>query len=43
MRNSFKNVEYKCSFNTSFMGKMAFFFHVKVATWEIVIWENVHL
>ena len=25
------------------MGKIPFFLHGEVATWEIVIWENVHL
>ena len=25
------------------MGKMAFFLHGEVTTWEIVIWENIHL
>jgi len=28
----------KCTF-----GKLLFFLHVKVAIWEIVTWENVHL
>ena len=41
--NSFKNVELKCSFNTSFMGKMPFFLNGEVATWKFVNWENVHL
>ena len=35
---STKSIHLK-SFYTSFMGKMPFFLHVEVATWEIVTWE----
>jgi len=39
LRNLFKNVILKSSFNASVMGKMPFILHGEVATWEIVSWE----
>ena len=43
LRNSFKIAKLKNVHFTSLIGKMPCFIHGEVATWEIVILENVHL